>query len=186
MMTMMMIVNVMIKDNDEAKYMKYDYGANPEHCVYKELEAAFQANVDTNFPQKHFHPIDRTINMFDVCVLPQLLKYLKASRGLKRKAIVVRFTYTDTRNRRILNIEQLSMIGVPLFPKFIVILNECTDGPVQPFPRNVRRMVNNRNSLETYWQKSSEFIEEWKLRYLLTTKQQQVTYCCVGLCICNA
>ena len=82
--------------------------------MYKELEATFQANVDTNFPQSHFNPIDRTISMFDVCVLPQLRAHLKKTKGLACKAMLLRFTSTDTSNRRIKKIEQLSIRGVCL------------------------------------------------------------------------
>ena len=154
-----------ISDNDKARYVKYAVGFN--HCIYKELEATFQANVDSNFPQKQFNALDNKAHKFDVCTLPQLQEYLKQELNANYKAIMLRFTFTDTKNR-ILNIEQLSLRG-----------NH------QPFPRNVRRLINRQNSLHTYWQKSNEFIEEWKRRYLLSTKQQQLYFWSYILSICS-
>eukprot|EP01083_Nonionella_stella_P314177 1130828_1 len=163
-------------DNDVCKYKKYYPGHN--HCVYKELEAAFQSNVESNFPQYHFNPMraDELLpspsseslstsiftrqdsHMFDVCLLPQLQKYLKENFNIQSNAMMIRFMFTESKHR-IANMEQISLRYQH-----------------EPYSRNIRRLVNKQNSLQTYWQHTNEFIEEWKRRYLLASKQQQLYF----------
>ncbi len=45
-----------------------------------------------------------------------------------------------------------------------------------PFSRNVRRLVNGRNTLETYGRQSNEWVDEWKRVYCLFSKQQQLYF----------
>ena len=142
-------------DNDAARYRKYNPGINNK--VYKELEASFQANVDSNFPRIVFDPESKNPRMFNICILDELKKYLKKYKNVDVECMVLRFTFTDKTNR-ILNIEQVSL---------------RKNGS---FPRNVRRVLDQKNSLNSYWQNTNKFIEEWKYRYLLSTKQQQLYF----------
>eukprot|EP01083_Nonionella_stella_P209508 759378_1 len=153
-------------DNDDARYRKYKEGFNNE--IYKELEASFQSNVDVNFPNDRFGTTNANDNTterpFNVCILPQLKDFLEKDKGIHMKCLVLRFTFTDKTNR-IMNIEQVSLRDTG------------------SFPRNVRRLLDMKNSLNFYWQNTNKFIEEWKHRYLLSTKPQQLYFWSYILCI---
>lgn len=105
-------------DNDAARYKKYSPGI--DHQVYKELEASFQANVDSNFPRSVFDVDAKNDRMFNVCILDELKKYLQETKGLNVDCMVLRFTFTQKTNR-ILNIEQVSLKKTSCFPRNVCI-----------------------------------------------------------------
>ena len=168
---MLQILQNLYIDNDNSEYKRYKEGING--CVYKELEASFQSNIDENFPQKIFmkgklyQGSSSDNHMFDICILPKVKEFLEHDKKIKLKQnFVLRFTLTDKTNR-ITNIEQLSI-----------------HKDQQPFPRNVRRLINRRNTIYFYFQSTDEYIQEWKKRYCLLTLQQQKYFYSFILCIC--
>ena len=104
--------------------------------------------------------------MSQMCILPKLKETIESEQQKKLKqGFVLRFTFTDKTNR-ITNIEQLSI-----------------HRDQQPFPRNVRRLIKNRNTIYFYFQSTDEYIEEWKKRYCLSSLQQQKYFFSFILCI---
>eukprot|EP01083_Nonionella_stella_P040725 110414_1 len=171
-------------DNNKSRYTRYVKGY--QMCVYKELEASFQGNIDENFPRNVFvrgrqlysNKPNKQKHMFDVCVLRKLaetLQLIAREEGVSnscptptsRRDYLLRFTFHDTSNH-IINMEQLS-----------IYKNQNT-----AFSRNVRRIINNRDTIHFYFQSTDEYIEEWKKRYTLSTLQQQKYFFSFILCIC--
>ena len=150
-------------DNDQAEYKEYDQS---EINVIKQLEATFQSNIQENFPIKHFHSNKNNKEpLFNFCQLPELQKILKEKGVRVGLGFVMRFSFT--KNKRISNIEQLSL---------------WRDNA--EFARNVRRMYDGKNSLYNYFKDKNEYIEEWKRLYLLDTDEQQMFFWSHILTIC--
>lgn len=76
-------------DNDHAQYKAFDEGENM--CIYKELEACFQSNVDRNFPV-HLRGFGKS-RLFDVCFVKKLQEHL-TKNNLKGTRLL-RFTYPE-------------------------------------------------------------------------------------------
>ena len=106
----------------------------------------------------------------------------------RQKAFLLRFSFNA--KYRFTSVEQLAFTGlvcyifsspIPLYVTMyhktaLSVTTHYASGGGQPFPRIVRRLVNELNTLETYWQTSNAFIDKWKRTYLLTTKQQQLFF----------
>ena len=133
-------------DNDTASYRRYDLGNN----VLKQLEASFHSNCSNIFPKK--------LNCnFNYLLLKEMTSRLKKRGRNVGLGYVLRFAYSNSDRAKIVNMEQLS-----------------TFKNAPQFARNVQRMVNGRNSIFMYFSSNnSEYVDEWKNRYLLYTEAQQ-------------
>ena len=86
--------------------------------------------------------------MFDVC------RYKTNKRTTT--AYFLRFDFENADNNRFVNIEQIEIMAFGTGPP----------------PRSIRRMINNKDSLDFYFKNEHEFLEKWQERYLLATIQQ--------------
>ena len=139
-------------NNDDSTYEVFDTLYSE---VIDELEVSFLSNVKQNFPQKTFDYRFRHV------LLPKLTENLRQRYGGKTgsKDYSFRVTFSpDTvkeENWRniILNMEQM-----------------CFDHAKNSnFPRNMRRLIDERNSLEFLYRTSDEFATKWKIKYGLYT-----------------
>eukprot|EP01083_Nonionella_stella_P101721 288631_1 len=144
-------------DNNEARYKEFT-----DQATINQLEVSFLSNVKQNFDPARMTLINhvaRAKYKFNHCLLTKLKEALskgKPSRSRDRD-YVFRVTFDTS---RIYNMEQV-----------------CFDHETtSPFPRNLRRMVDNRNSLEFLYRNSDSFVKTWQIKYRLYTEQQQLYF----------
>lgn len=137
-------------NNDEARYVTYPVEE------WEELEATFLSNVRTTF--------DPTLcsQNFKACLLPQWSQHMKEQYDRER-AFVLRFTMdrnqSNERTNNIRSIEQVSF-------------NFESRVTREPFPRNVRRLIDTVDCIEFLYRDSSTFSKVCSDRYLLCSCYQ--------------
>ena len=148
-------------NNDEKSFSKFK-----GYELFTQLEASFQANLQSNFPfdmkvgDVHTpRARDLDESSFNSPCLPELLKDMKRRNRDKegeKKRYLLQFTFT--KSRRIKDIHQ-----------------EAVSRDHPSFPRRVRRMVKgtNENTLFAYWLQKDDFVDEWKERFLVSEQTQQ-------------
>eukprot|EP01083_Nonionella_stella_P315919 1142785_1 len=144
-------------NNDESYFQKYELG----FATFAQLEASFQANLHTNFP---FNIMPSANNLdgkkieespFNLPCIPEMVAAMKPQQKKKTQHYIIRYLFT--RSRRIQDMEQLSVNrGQP------------------EYPRRIKRMIagTNRNTLFGYFLADSDFVNEWKERFLLSEETQ--------------
>ena len=124
-------------DNNDSQYKTIDPGPG----VIEELEVSFLCNVKQNFDPVEFG------QRFNNCLLPNLTTNLEYNLGFKDKSYAFRCTFSPSNAQEkdwcniILNMEQLAF--------------DMRD--VSVFPRNIKRVVDGRNSLEFLYRNSDKF-----------------------------
>eukprot|EP01084_Bolivina_argentea_P302786 522682_1 len=138
-------------DNNDAMYRAF-----VDDDVVKQLEASFLANV-----KKQFDP-EKYKKKFNNCILTKLKEYF-VKQGSSNRDYTFRATFSDKDENDpewsnvILNMEQISYTS-----------------PSSLFPRNIKRMIDRRNSLEFLYRNS--FVKTWQIQYMLFTEHQQLYF----------
>eukprot|EP01083_Nonionella_stella_P219994 787527_1 len=143
-------------DNDNYEYKEFEVG--PNHDIHQkamqQLEVSFLSNIRYNFDPQTFN------TQFNPCLLPDLARHL--GHRFPNRDYALQCTLGADGN--VVSMEQLTFNHNP---------DEETSAP---FSRPVRRLIDEKNSLDFIFRSSGTFARNWKLKYRLSTKEQQLYF----------
>eukprot|EP01084_Bolivina_argentea_P121745 215750_1 len=151
-------------DHDKAAYKSFDMSDNE---LVTQLELSFLSNCKQNFDPVVFN------GRFNNCLLTVLTSYLKSSNiHVKDHTFRVLFAAAnyndDALSNAILSMEQITY----------------SHQQSMTSTRNIQRLIDGKNSLESLFQHSNQFIFRWKMNYKLHTEQQQLYFFAFIIAIC--
>eukprot|EP01084_Bolivina_argentea_P024072 44919_1 len=142
-----------VYNEEQHKYEQLDIKDNN---VMDVMEATFLSNLKHNFDPRELGKKNELLYKFGNCFIPKM-------EGQKERRYALRFSFYPIKhnwNNVVFNIDQVCFN-----------LNRQTI-----FIRKLRRVINNKNSLEFVYRNTNSFCHRWKLAHRLATEQQQLYF----------
>eukprot|EP01083_Nonionella_stella_P219995 787529_1 len=140
-------------DNNNYVYQEYAVGSNCEihDKAMQQLEVSFLSNISYNFDPEIFK------DGFNPCLLNALARDLRHRFPNRDYALKCTFRSAD---RNIVSLEQMTF----------------NHDDQTTWYRPVQRLIDGHNSLDFIFRGSDKFAKNWKLKYRLYTKEQQLYF----------
>eukprot|EP01084_Bolivina_argentea_P281073 480850_1 len=138
-------------DNDFSTYKPYATDG-----VMEQLEVSFLSNVKHQFDPVKYN------QQFNNCMLTKLTKLV--GKGVKDYNF--RVTFSDPNQKD------------PAWSSIILSMEQiCFNRTTRTdFSRNVKRLIDGRNSLDFMYRNSDKFVKTWQINYRLFTEHQQLFF----------